>query len=342
MELHLHLEGAVQPHTAAKLIKRNHPENSRLNVQDIQKLYRFKNLTEFIHGMRKVSGNICLLQDLHEITQELLTDMARQNVRYLEFDCAVQKYMDLGYPLVDIIDAIYSAVVEFSPVVEARLLINLQRDHGAEKALKLTENVLKLDHGFIVGIGLSGDESRYPPDGFHQAFRLAAESNLHRTAHAGEVAGPESVWRALNALGVERIDHGTTSIKDDELVSYLADNRIPLTQCLTSNVKLNVVEDYSKHPFGEFYKRGIPVTLNTDDPQVFQISITDEYLAAAETFHFTPADLNRIVMNGVFASFLPNPEKEKLIERFYMEMKNTFQSCGYEFSHHISIAQRRL
>ncbi|MBN2000700.1 adenosine deaminase [candidate division KSB1 bacterium] len=330
-ELHLHLEGSVQPHTAVKLIKRNHPENSRLSAEDIQKLYRFSNLAEFIRGMRRVSGNICFLKDLHEITQELLTDMVRQNVRYVEFDCAVQKYLDLGYSLADIIDSIYSAAAEFMPMVEARLIVNLLRDHGPEKALKLTDKVLNLGHPFVVGIGLSGDENRYPPEDFYQAFQLANDALLHRTAHAGEVVGPESVWNALNILGAERIDHGTTSINDDKLVDYLVTNHIPLTQCLTSNVKLSVVKDYFQHPFGIFYKRGVLVTLNTDDPQVFGVTLTDEYLVAADVFQLGPGDLSQIVMNTVLAAFVNDHEKIKLEERFRQEHANVFQSCGYEF-----------
>jgi adenosine deaminase len=181
--------------------------------------------------------------------------------------------------------------------------------------------VVELGHPFIVGIGLSGDEERYRPELFAEAYSIARENGLHLTAHAGEAAGPESIWGAIRHLGVERIDHGTLAIEDGELVEYLARHRITLTQCLSSNIRLNVVEDYTLHPFIEFYRRGVPVTLNTDDPQVFGVSLTEEYLRAAEVFSLGPAELGEIALNGIRAAFAPDEVKNRIQQRMERELR---------------------
>ncbi len=192
------------------------------------------------------------------------------------------------------------------------MLVNILREHGPRKAEKLVKKIAGLNNPFIVGIGLSGDETLGSHQLYKRAFQIAKEANLHRTAHAGESLGAESIWQAIKYLDVERIDHGTHANGDERLINYLVQNNIPLTQCISSNVKLKVVNHLTEHPFYRFLKKGVCVTLNTDDPHVFDVSITDEYQLAAKIFQLSPEDLKQIVLNSVQASFLNEPEKDLL------------------------------
>lgn len=324
IELHLHLEGAIRPVTALDLINKYQIVPQVYTSQDIKNFYRFGNLSEFIMGMRRVSDNIRTLEDLKRITMELLEDLWIQNVHYAEFDCAIQKYIDLGFPLEQIVDVLHSCAELFERThsLKTRMVVNLQRVHGSEKTAQLVEQIIRLDHPFIIAIGLSGDETKFPQQLFRRAFDIAREAKLHRTAHAGEAMGFESVWSALKHLNVERIDHGTRSIENRFLVDHLCEHQIPLTQCLSSNLRLNVVNSIVEHPFSFFFEKGIPVTLNTDDPQVFGVSLTDEYNLCAESFHFGIKELVKIIQNAVEASFLPENEKMILRNSIFMEIEH--------------------
>ncbi len=314
VELHLHLEGSIRPVTALELFYRQNPDTPQIDYNELYKLYRFDSLGEFVTGMQRITNNIQSIEDLQRITVELMDSLCKQNVYYVEFDCAVQKYLDIGFSLDVIIDSIYSVVknIQRQNKIKANLNINLLRGHGPEKAEQLVEQIVALNHPFIRGIGLSGDETAVKQQEFTHAFHLAREGGLHRTAHAGESMGAHSIWDAIHYLQVERIDHGTRAIEDTQLMDYLALYHIPLTQCLTSNIRLKVVKSYEQHPFAEFLKRGICVTLNTDDPHVFDITLTGEYQLAATTFNLNMMDMRQIVFNSIQASFMTDDEKKRM------------------------------
>ncbi len=317
VELHCHLEGSIRPDTAIYMMKRNNVPGIPDHADQIHSLYRFTNLTEFVDGMKTVSNNIREMEDLIRITDELLESLIEQKVTYVEFDCAIQKYLALGHKLEHIVDAIHKQTLQsgVKDRIETRLVVNLLRSMGPDAALETVELVHKLDHPFIVGIGLSGDEGRYPQHLFTKPFDRALELGMHRTVHAGEAVGPPSVWDALNLLHAERIDHGTMAIKDETLLAVLKENQIPLTQCITSNVRLNIVNEVKEHPFGDFLKRGILITLNTDDPQVFNTTLTFEYILAADTFHLTVDQMMQISRNGIKGSFLSPQSKKTILQK---------------------------
>ncbi|MBD3377396.1 adenosine deaminase [candidate division KSB1 bacterium] len=317
VELHCHLEGSIRPDTAIYMMKRNNVPGIPDHADQIHSLYRFTNLSEFVDGMKTVSNNIREIEDLIRITDELLESLIEQNVTYVEFDCAIQKYLALGHKLEHIIDAIYKQTLQsgVKDRIETRLVINLLRSMGPDAALETIEHVHELNHPFIVGIGLSGDEGKYPQHLFTHPFERAMELGMHRTVHAGEAVGPQSIWDALNLLHAERIDHGTMAIKDETLLETLTKDQIPLTQCITSNVRLNIVKDITEHPFGDFLNRGILITLNTDDPQVFNTTLTSEYMLAANTFHLTVDQLMQISRNGIKGAFLTLQSKKRILQK---------------------------
>jgi len=314
VELHLHLEGSIRPETAIEFYKQKNPNTLLNDYNELKKFYRFDGLPEFISGMKRITNNIQSPEQLQRIASELLETLASQQVYYVEFDCAIQKYLDRGYVLSDIVNKLYETVQDFEKThhIKANMLVNLLREHGPAKAEKLVKKIAELNHPFVVGIGLSGDETLGSHQLYKKAFQMAKEANLHRTAHAGESLGAESIWQAIKYLDVERIDHGTRANSDERLINYLVENNIPLTQCISSNYKLKVVNHLTDHPFYRFLKSGVCVTLNTDDPHFFDVSITDEYQLAAKLFQLSPDDLKQIVLNSIQASFLSEPEKKKL------------------------------
>ena len=327
VELHLHLEGAIRPQTALELMQRNKAPHLPDEAEKVRDIYKFDNLGKFVAGMRAVSDNIRNLEDLQRITVELLESLIRQNVRYVEFDCALQKYIDLGFDLQDVIAAIYESAFAFEKEypIKSKLSVNLQRAHGPDSTLKLVEDISKINHPYVVSIGLSGDETKYPQGLFADTFRRARELGLHRTAHAGEGVGPESVWSAINDLQVERIDHGTRARDDERLVEFIIERQIPLTQCLTSNKKLQVIDELKNHPFGDFFRRGMMVTLNTDDPQVFGTELQREFNLAATLFDLSRSDLAKIVLNAANASFLSYEDKKVLVDELTAEFNILLQ-----------------
>ena len=330
-ELHLHLEGSIRPDTAAFLYNQLHEP---IDSFQIKSMYRFDNLKSFIDGMQKVSGNIRTPQHLYRITRELLETCALQNIIYLEFDSALQKYVNLGLKLEEVVEAITQGMAEAESRfgIQSRLLVNLQRSHGAESAIELVKQVISLNAPAIVGIGLSGYEKSGDIAPFVPAFELAKNAGLHLTAHAGEVTGPESIWNAIEFLHVERVDHGTRAIDDPNLMDVLRQRQIPLTQCLSSNIHLHVCRNFNEHPFPVFYKKGMIVTLNTDDPEVFQVSLTGEYQKAAHYYHLKNQDMVNIVQNTIKASFLTPTEKNVMQHRVEQECRKlqTLVSSGQQ------------
>ena len=314
IELHLHLEGSIQPETAFQLIKKNNHRNTPHSVDSIKNMYRFGNLTEFIYGMRSVTDNITSIEDLKYIAGQMFNNLVESNVIYVEYDCALQKYINFGFKLVDIINALWDCGQEYEKKygLQSKLIVNAQRSHGAESVESLAKKIILLKHPYIIGFGLSGDESKYPQKLYAGAFQRLHKNGIHRTVHAGEAAGPQSIWDAINLLKAERIDHGTRAVEDENLVEFLIKNEIPLTQCLTSNLKLNVVKKIADHPFKLFFKKNVLVSLNTDDPAIFDSSLLKEYLIAAKYFHLTINDFERLSSNTIKSTFLPDSEKRKL------------------------------
>jgi len=168
----------------------------------------------------------------------------------------------------------------------------------------------------VVALGLGGDEVGHPPAPFKASFSAARQAGSHVVAHAGETTGPETIWASIEELGAERIGHGVRAIEDERLVRYLADNRIPLELCPTSNVRTRVVESMGDHPFRRFDEAGIIVTVNSDDPALFGTSLTNEYGVIAETFGYGRDDLERLSLNALQASFLPVDDKEQMRREF--------------------------
>lgn len=323
IELHIHLEGTIRPKRAINLIRRYNPDSPIKSVEDVEKQYRFGNLPDFLRAMQSVTDYLRSPEDLYETALDMLYDLVRQNVHYVEFDCNIYKYMLRGFSAREVINALKSAIyqVQAESDLDVGMVLNLVRKYGPEASLEAVKAIVDLNDEIIVGVGLSGDENQHPPELFREAFSLARDHGLGITVHAGEASGPESIWKALTTLSAQRIDHGTRAKDDPLLLDYLAKAQIPLTMCPTSNLLLNVVDSYAVHPIRDYFDRGIPVNVNSDDPAIFNTNVTRELLIMTEVFNFTAAELEKLMVNAIQATFLSPARKAELLESVVGKIK---------------------
>src|SRR5213078_1655575 len=276
----------------------------------------------------EISSCLKTSDDYELIAYEFGANMARQNVRYAEVTFSPSTHQfSLGIPF----DVFFSGLTkgrlraqkEFG--VEIRWVFDIVRDipdemlnrRRAEYTLAVAEEGM---NDGVVALGLGGGEVGNPPERYAKWFEKALEAGLHSAPHAGETVGPESVWGAVRVLGTERLGHGVRSIEDPELVEYLAERHIPLEICPTSNIRLGVYADLAAHSLPGLYKAGVPVTINSDDPPLFNTTLNDEVKLLVDPFNFDIDTINEILLNGVSYSFLPTEERQVLQARFQAEM----------------------
>ncbi len=328
-ELHLHLEGAVDPPTLAELSRRHNTplptENNRYNVAgsgdvlseaDVQRLYSYKDFNGFMMAFKAVTERLRGPEDYELITYRLMRKLAGQNVLHAEV------YVSVG--------VIHWRGQDFAPIFEGMergrgrgerdfgvsllWIFDAVRHFGVEAAEKVFDLAAQLQHRNVVGIGIGGIEQQGPAENFRELYRKAATRGLRLTAHAGETMGPESVWAALN-IGAERIGHGLSVPRDPELVEVLAQKQVPLEVCVSSNLRTGVCPRLAEHPVKMMFESGLMITLNTDDPEMFQASLLHEYELARQEFGFSEDHLRELARNSFEASFLPPAKKLEFLQR---------------------------
>lgn len=306
-ELHLHLEGSVTPETLVELRRRHGKEST---LAEAQALYQYKDFLGFLNAFKTLTEDLQAPEDYELVTYRLMQQLKAENVLHAEI------YVSVGVCLwrkLDF-DAIFEALErgrergERDFGVSLLWIFDAVRQFGAEAAQKVFELAAKYRERNVVAIGIGGDEQKAPPEMFREQYAYAAGQGLRLTAHAGEYSGPESIWGALN-LGAERIGHGLTAYQDQHLVEELATRQIPVEICLTSNIKTGCCLKISDHPVRRYFDQGLMLTLNSDDPAMFQTSLTREYELAQSEFGFTGEHLRELARNSFEASFLPAEKK---------------------------------
>jgi adenosine deaminase/aminodeoxyfutalosine deaminase len=287
-ELHLHLEGSVEPETLHEL-------DPATPVEEFRALYRYDDFDAFLRAFGAVGKRLRTPEDYGLITRRLLERLAAQNVRYAEIIVAAGVVLWKGQEFGPIFDAVREAAAG-SPV-EVRWILDAVRQFGVEHAMAVAKLAAERVDRQVVAFGIGGSEERGPAEWFTEVFAFAKTAGLHLTAHAGESMGPESVWAALR-LGAERIGHGIAAVRDEELMRHLRDHDIPLEICLTSNLVTGVVERLEDHPVRRLFDAGVPITLSTDDPAMFGCTLPGEYRLAARQFEFSQVELRKIADNG--------------------------------------------
>jgi adenosine deaminase len=321
VELHVHLEGSIHPRTLLTLAERNGVELPANDVEGLKEFYRFTDFDHFIRTYFAISSCLQTLDDFELIAYRFGAEMARQNIRYAEVTFTPHTNVtNTGLPFEGILAALNKgrgqAEQEFG--VRFQWVLDIVRDYPDSRHQVAQWAASALDDG-VVGFGLGGTERGHPPEWFDDAFRVARAAGLHSVPHAGEVAGPESVWGAIRALGAERIGHGVRSVEDPALVNYLREHQIPLEVAPTSNLCLGVYPSLEEHPIRWLWDHGLYVTVNSDDPPMFNTDLVGEYEALAEHLGFDAADLEQLSFNALEASFLPEGDKAELRQSFQSE-----------------------
>jgi aminodeoxyfutalosine deaminase len=312
-ELHVHHIGSVPQRVVAELAAR-HPGTVPSDPDELARFFVFDDLTHFIGNYLAVVDLIKTAEDVRLITYEVAADMAAQNIRYAEL--TVTPYISISdrLPAEAFLEAIEDArqAASRDHGLELRWIFDIPADFG-RPAAELTASVA-LDHDVpgLVGFGLGGSDRGVPRSLFRDQFDRARAAGLRSAPHAGETGGPESVWDALTSLGAERIEHGIGAATDDRLLAHLAEHKIALDVCLTSNVALRIVPDLDHHPIRELVAAGVTVTINTDDPPMFGTDLNTEYAIAARLLDLDERGVMDLALAAADASFASSETKAAL------------------------------
>ena len=313
-ELHLHLEGSIDAPTLLELKKRHGQKGT---LADVGQLYRYKDFTGFLMAFKSVTEELQTAEDYELITYRLMEKLKVENVLHAEV------YVSVGVCLwrKQHFDSIFAGLErgrergEHDFGVSLLWIFDAVRQFGADKAQQVAELAVRNRIPSVVGFGIGGDERQAAPELFRDVYAYAATNGLRLTAHAGETAGPGSVWGALN-LPAERIGHGFTASQDPELVETLSTRQVPVEICITSNLRSGICPTVAEHPVRNYFDQGVMVTLNTDDPAMFGTSLSREYQLAQDTFSFTDEHLRELARNSFEASFLPAEKKLGFLDLF--------------------------
>jgi adenosine deaminase len=313
-ELHLHLEGSIQPELALRLAARHGVAlpGGEEGVEGLRRRYRYSSFNDFLLLYLALSSCLTDVEDFSSIAVDLARGLAAQNVRYAEVTFTPMTHVARGVP----------GDVLLAGLAEGRA--RAREEHGVElvwvfdivrnlldQAAPTLELALRGREQGVVGLGLAGPESmEWPFQPLVPLFARARAEGLHSLPHAGEHVGPESIWAALRLLGAERLGHGVRCLEDPALVQYLVEKRIPLEVCPSSNVALGVCSDFDHHPLPRLLEAGLAVTLASDDPPLFSTTLTDEYLRCTARFSWSAEQVLSIAAAGFEYSLLPRESKQ--------------------------------
>jgi aminodeoxyfutalosine deaminase len=321
VELHIHLEGSIRPATLLKLAERNDFELPAQDVDGLRDFYRFRDFAHFIEVYVTITRCLQTQDDYRLIAYEFGADCARQNVRYAEVTFSIVTnvtYARLPWQAIveGLNDGRARARAEFG--VDWRWVFDIVRD-VPETQEQAVEIALAAQDLGVVALGLGGSEKGFPPELFAQSFERARQGGLRSVPHAGEIAGPESIWNALKLLHADRVGHGVRCLEDPALGDYLRQHQVPLEVCPTSNICLGVFPNYEAHLLRRLWDEGLFITVNSDDPPLFNTDLNNEYEALVDHFAFTADELERVSLNALSASFLPQTEKTRMEAEFRAE-----------------------
>ena len=313
-ELHLHIEGSLEPEQMFEFARRNRVDLPFASVEEIRAAYDFSNLQDFLDIYYAGANVLRTEADFRDMALAYFRRAAADSVRHAEIFFDPQTHTDRGIPFQVVADGLLAGMDEAERElgVTSKLILCFLRhldEDAAFATLKAAEPWLDR----IEGVGLDSSEVGHPPSKFERVFNAAGSLGLKRVAHAGEEGPPEYVWEALDLLKIDRMDHGNRSLEDPALIRRLAAEGMTLTVCPLSNHKLCVIDDLTKHPVPEMLKQGLHVTLNSDDPAYFGGYVNKNYEAMAEHAGVTRAQLIQIAKNSFEGSFLPDEDKARHI-----------------------------
>jgi adenosine deaminase len=312
-ELHIHIEGSLEPELLFDLAERNQVELPYASVDEVRRAYQFQDLQSFLDLYYQGMAVLVEERDFYELAFAYLRKAASQNVRHAEIFFDPQAHTDRGVSFETVIEGLHRALTDARSQwgVSSKLILCFLRHLSADAAMETLEQASDFRER-IVAVGLDSSEKGHPPSKFEAVFEKALGLGFLTVAHAGEEGPPDYIWQALDRLRVSRVDHGVRCLEDPKLVARLRETKTPLTVCPLSNVKLRVFDRIEDHNLKALLDAGLSATVNSDDPAYFGGYIEENYVAVQEALGLDREALYRLARNAFEASFLTDEEKEKL------------------------------
>jgi len=317
-ELHIHIEGTLEPAMMLELAQRNAVELPYTDINEIIKAYNFNCLQDFLDLYYKGMSVLQTEQDFHDLTWAYLQRCKEQNVVHCEIFFDPQGHTQRGVNFSTFMNGLSTALERGKSElgISSQLIMCFLRHLDEQSAFDALEAALPfLDR--ISAVGLDSSELGYPPIRFENVFTRAAELGLKRVAHAGEEGPPEYVYEALDLLLVDRIDHGNRALENADLVKHLVDQAIPLTVCPQSNLRLAVINDMADHPLREMLALGLKACVNSDDPAYFGAYLNENFFALIDANGLNQDEIFQLVINSFTSSFLSRAEQQIYLDRIY-------------------------
>ena len=315
-ELHLHIEGSLEPELMFKLAKRNNIKIPYKTIGDIKNAYNFTNLQSFLDIYYAGADVLITKQDFYDLTWAYILKCVQNNIIHTEifFDpqTHTQRGIEFETVIIGIVEALKDAKEKFG--ITSAIIMCFLRHLSQDEALKTLEEALAYKD-YILGVGLDSSEIGNPPSKFEQVFKKAKEQDFRLVAHAGEEADVSYIFEALDLLDIQRIDHGVQSIKSDSLMKRLKKEQIPLTVCPNSNIELKVFKNYAQHNIKELLDYGLNVTINSDDPAYFKGYLNQNFINLYENLDLSKDDIIQLVKNSFNSSFISEDLKKEYIKR---------------------------
>jgi adenosine deaminase len=313
-ELHIHIEGSLEPELLFALARRNGIELKYPSVEALRQAYDFRDLQDFLDLYYQGMSVLVTEQDFYDLAWAYLERARADNVRHVEMFFDPQGHTGRGIAFATVIDGLTHAIADARSKlgVEASLIMCFLR-HLDEADAERTLDAALAFKDRIVGVGLDSSEKGNPPSKFKHVFRRARDAGFFLTAHAGEEGPAGYVWEALDVLGVARIDHGIHSLDDPTLVGRLAREQVPLTVCPLSNLRLRVVDTLAHHPVRRMLDKGLMASVNSDDPAYFGGYVNQNYLAVSQALALSREEIVALVRNGINAALMPAAQKAKVV-----------------------------
>ncbi len=314
-ELHVHIEGTLEPELLFHLAERNKVLLKHKSVESLREAYNFHNLQSFLDVYYEGAGVLLKEQDFYDLTLAYLAKARSQNVLHTEIFFDPQTHTSRGVAFDTVYQGIRKALDDGQKElgISSNLILCFLRHLSEDEAFKTLQMALPYKDS-IIGVGLDSSEKGHPPSKFKKVFEEAQKEGFLTVAHAGEEGPADYIWEALNLLNIIRIDHGNNSLHDELLIEEIVSRRIPLTVCPLSNHKLKVVSDLRNHPLKNMLDRGIVATVNSDDPAYFGGYVNENFIAVTENLSLTKKEIYLLAKNSFEASFISQAEKQYFLE----------------------------
>ncbi|MBD2539544.1 adenosine deaminase [Coleofasciculus sp. FACHB-SPT36] len=313
VELHLHLEGAIPLTALWQLIEKYNAVSSVGSFSQMEQKFQYKDFQHFIDTWVWKNNFLREYEDFTLIASKVAEDLASQNVIYVEAFYSPGDFIRHGLEPQKLTEAIRKGLDVHADKITVNLVADLIRDFGPEQGMTWVKQIHEVKNLGVLGIGIGGSEQTFPPEPYEAVYEQARNLGFKTSAHAGEAAGSQSIWGAIRSLKVDRIGHGVRAIDDPELVSFLKSEQIPIEMCPISNLRTGVVADISLHPIKKLYEEGLLITVNTDDPKMFNSSLAYEYKILVEKLGFSLDDIVNLIKNAIKSSWCDDTEKMELL-----------------------------